>query len=299
LWGGWQNFTATPFANHAPVVTAANVSAARGQTSASAASLFSVTDADGDTITKYALWDTQGNGHWVVNGVQQATNAEVDITAAKLAQTTYVFGSATDSLSVQAFDGTTWSGWKNSTATPFANHMPVVTPASSNVSATHNQSFNAASLFNVSDADGDTMTQYALWNGGGSGHWVVNGVTQTAGVEIDISAAQLAQTTYRSGSGADTLYVKANDGTVWGNWSSAFTVTGPADRTPVITAANMTAAHGQTSIAAASLFSVSDADGDTITQYALWDVQGSGHWVVNNVVQPTNTEIDISAAQLA
>ena len=53
-----------------------------GQTFA-ASSLFMARDADGDTITKIALWDTgTGGGHFVVNGVAQAPNVEIDVTAA-------------------------------------------------------------------------------------------------------------------------------------------------------------------------------------------------------------------------
>jgi len=52
-----------------------------GQTFA-ASSLFMARDADGDTITKIALWDTgTGGGHFVVNGVA-APNVEIDVTAA-------------------------------------------------------------------------------------------------------------------------------------------------------------------------------------------------------------------------
>jgi hypothetical protein len=48
-----------------------------------ASSLFMARDADGDTITKIALWDTgTGGGHFVVNGVAQAPNVEIDVTAA-------------------------------------------------------------------------------------------------------------------------------------------------------------------------------------------------------------------------
>src|SRR5207244_13026701 len=85
------------YVDHAPVATASHASTTvvHNQTVA-ATSLFSATDSDGDTITKYALWDTEGNGHWVVNGVVQATNAEIDITAAQLAQPVYQSGVGTD-----------------------------------------------------------------------------------------------------------------------------------------------------------------------------------------------------------
>src|SRR5207302_343288 len=43
--------------------------------------------------------------------------------------------------------------------------------------------------------------------------------------DIYVSASQLAQTTYQSGSGTDTLWVRAYDGTLWSAWSASFTVT--------------------------------------------------------------------------
>jgi hypothetical protein len=68
-----------------PVVSVASRITVPGQTSA-ASSLFMARDSDGDTITKIALWDTgTGGAHFVVNGVAQATNVEIDVTAAQLA----------------------------------------------------------------------------------------------------------------------------------------------------------------------------------------------------------------------
>jgi Lipase (class 3) len=110
-------------ADQAPVVIAANVTATHGQTSTAASSLFTASDADGDPITKYALLDTTGNGHWLVNGIAQSA-AEVDITATQIAQTSYQFGAAAGQLSVRAYDGTMWSAWTEFTATPFAVSPP-------------------------------------------------------------------------------------------------------------------------------------------------------------------------------
>ena len=74
-------------------------------------------DAESDPITQYAFWDTGGNGHWVVNGVAQAANAEIDVAAANLSQVSYVFGpggSTPDTLYVRANDGSMWGAWKRS-----------------------------------------------------------------------------------------------------------------------------------------------------------------------------------------
>ncbi|UGY03026.1 AIDA repeat-containing protein [Bradyrhizobium quebecense] len=303
-WSAWTAFTATPGIDDPPVVAAANVTANHGEFSALASSLFSVTDPESDPITQYAFWDTGGNGHWVVNGVAQAANVEIDVAAANLSQVSYVFGpggSASDTLYVRAKDaGSPWSSWAAFTASPGPDTAPVVTAP--NVTANHGQfSALASSLFSVTDADNDTMTQYAFWDTGGSGHWVVNGVAQAANVEIDVAAANLSQVSYvfgPGGSAPDTLYVRANDGSMWSSWT-AFTAAPGVDTAPVVTAANVTASHGQLSVLASSLFSVSDAENDAITQYAFWDTGGNGHWVVNGVAQAANVEIDVSAANLS
>ncbi|WP_420971556.1 AIDA repeat-containing protein [Bradyrhizobium sp. B120] len=303
VWGGWTQFTATAFVDTPPTVHAANVAAVHGETSVAASSLFTVTDPDGQTMTQFAFWDTGGNGHWVVNGVTELPNTEIDVSAANLSQVSYVFGptgSTPDTLYVRANDGMLWGAWTAFTATPGPDAAPVVTAP--NVTATHGEaSALATSLFSTTDADHDTITQYAFWDTGGNGHWVVNGVAQLANTEIDVSAANLSQVSYvfgPTGSTPDTLYVRANDGYLWGSWT-AFTATPGPDAAPVVTAQNVTANHGETSALASSLFSVSDAENDTMTQYAFWDTGGSGHWVVNGVAQAANVEIDVSAANLS
>jgi VCBS repeat-containing protein len=278
-----------------PVVIASNVTATHNQSFA-ASSLFSVTDADGDTVTTYDLYDQTGNGHFVVNGVAQAADTVITVTAAQLAQTTYQSGSGADQLYVQASDGTLWSAWQGFTVTAPLDHAPVVTVA--NLTAMHGQtSIAASSLFSVTDADGDAITAYDFYDATGNGHFVINGVAQTADTVITVTAAQLGQTSYQVGAAADTLYVQAYDGTLWSAWQP-FTVSPWADHTPVVTASNVTATHNQ-SFAASSLFSVTDADGDAITAYDFYDATGSGHFVVNGVVQAADTVITVTAAQLA
>src|SRR5205807_2256602 len=105
---------------------------------------------------------------------------------------------------------------------------PVVVPIAANVSATHNQSFAVSSLFKASDPFGDAITQYDFWNSGtGGGHFLLNNQTLGANQDNYVSSAQLAQTTYVSGSGADMLWVRVSDGAQWGPWSQSFTVSDP------------------------------------------------------------------------
>ena len=227
---GWDA-TGAAATDTPPVVTptSANVTVQPGQGLA-AASLFTASDPDGDAITQYDFWDTGGGGgHFLVNGVTEPINQDIYVPAGQLAQTTYQAGSGTDTLWVRANDGSQWSAWSSAftVTAQAADTPPVVTPASANVTVRSGQSLAASSLFTASDPDGDAITQYDFWDtGDGGGHFLVNGVTEPTNQDIYVAAGQLAQTTYQAGSGTDTLWVRANDGSQWSAWSSAFTVTG-------------------------------------------------------------------------
>ena len=229
-WGNWSNsFTVTGQADTAPTVTGSNVTAAHGQSFA-ASSLFTARDADGDTISKYAFWDTgTGGGHFVLNGVAQGVNQEIDVTAAQLSQLSYQSGSGADTLWVAAFDGMQWGNWSSSfSVTAPIDSGPTVTPTNSEIKSFANQSFAASSLFSYSDPFGSPATQYDFWNtGDGGGHFVLNGTALGANQHNIISATQLGQLSYQVGTGSDTIWVGANDGTVWGGWSKGFTISDP------------------------------------------------------------------------
>ena len=89
------------------------VEATAGQT-LQMSTLFSATDADNDTLA-YLFYDTApGGGHFEVNGVTQAANQIFGVTAAELAQTTFVpAANASDDLLVGASDGLAFSGWSS------------------------------------------------------------------------------------------------------------------------------------------------------------------------------------------
>ena len=235
------NITATPPVDTPPVVTVSNLTATHGQIF-TAAQLYSARDSDGDDIAQVEFWDAgTGGGHFLLNGVAQGANQGIFVTAAQLSQLTYQSGSGADTLWVRANDGSQWSPWSSSfTVTAPIDAAPVETVA--NVALSKGQSTIAASsLFTASDPDGDTITKYAFWNAGaGGGHFMLNGVAQGSGQEIDVSAAQLSQLSYQSGSGADTLWVRANDGYAWGAWSQSFGVSPWSDTPPTVMGSNVT-----------------------------------------------------------
>ncbi len=177
------------------MVTASSQNAAIGATALSG--LFNVSDADGDTITKYRFVDTNSDpasGYITLNGAAQAAGTVVEITALQLAQAAFFVGHVPDTVTVSAFDGKDWSNVvASATITPPANHAPVVTTAT--VNAAKNQTLALSSLFSVNDADGDTIVNGSLASSGiprarisNSGHFAVNGAAQAAGIDHRASA---------------------------------------------------------------------------------------------------------------
>ena len=108
------NTTSQVTIDRAPVVSVANV--ALNSTTVAASSLFTASDPDGDAITTYTFKDT-GNGNFVLNGIIQANNQEIDVTASQLSQLSYQSAGGTDSLQVRVSDGTLWSTWQSFTVT--------------------------------------------------------------------------------------------------------------------------------------------------------------------------------------
>ena len=284
-----------------PVVTVENKTAAHGQSFA-ASSLFTASDPDGDVLTEYDFWDTgSGGGHFLLNNQPLGANQDNYISAAQIADTTYQSGSAADTLWVRVSDGALWSAWSQSfTVTAPIDTGPLVVPVSTNISATHDQSFAVSTLFLASDPFGDAITEYDFWDTGtGGGHFLRNNQALGANQDNYVSAAQLAQTTYQSGSGADTLWVRVSDGSKWSPWSQSFTVTAPVDTGPVVNSVTSILTTAGQIFATSALFTTSDPFGDAIEQYDFWDTgAGGGHFAINGRPLAANQDNIISASQL-
>jgi Ca2+-binding RTX toxin-like protein len=302
-WSAWKSFNVSAPTNNAPVVSVGDKTPGRGTATLSAASLFSVTDADGDTITAYKVFDgTGGSGHFRKNGAVQADMVNIDVSAAELATTDFQLGGGADVLWVQAYDGISWSAWKSFTVFPPANNAPAITINQASLNPGRGTATVAASsFFSVSDADGDTITQFRFFDGNaGNGRFELSGTPQAELANITISASDLANFSYRTSTTGvgDTLWVQAFDGASWGTWKS-FNVAAPQNALPVVTAADRSVG-ANTATAIATLLSVSDGDGDTITRYQLWDSNpAGGSFRINGVAQAANANIDVMANQLA
>src|SRR5262249_13410291 len=146
------------------------------------------------------------------------TSTTYTITAAQLAQTTFVTGTVGDDIFMQASDGQLISNTGHITIGP-TNHAPVLTVPSTNVSASAGQTIQASTLFSATDQDGDPLYYY-LYDGTtdpNSGHSVVNGTVVAATTTYTITAAQLAQTTFVTGTVSDAIFMQASDGQLISN----------------------------------------------------------------------------------
>ena len=321
-YSGWNvcvNLSVAGTPNSAPTVSlpsGASVTASSSGQTIQFSSLFTGNDVNGDTLTYYLYDATAGanSGHFVVNGSVVAAQTIYQVSAAQLAQTTFVAGASgtADYLYAQTFDGQAYSGWNtyvNVSVTASQNFAPTVSlPSGASVTASSSgQAIQFSSLFAGNDANGDTLTYY-LYDataGANSGHFVVNGTTVAAQTIYQVSAAQLAQTTFVAGASgtADYLYAQTFDGQAYSGWNTYVNVSVAQNTAPTVSLPSGTAvaATAGQSLSASSLFSGSDANGDTLT-YLVYDsnpAANSGHFVVGGNTVAAQTIYQMTAAQMA
>ncbi|HKA45805.1 MAG TPA: calcium-binding protein [Burkholderiales bacterium] len=308
------NSTRTFPAPRPPSVTPTGPQMVATNHSVAASSLFSATDPDGDTITQYEIQDVgtdATSGHFTLNGVAQPQgDATFTISAAQLGQLQYSGGSVVGSepVWVRASDAGTFGDWKRFVINTEPNQGPVVTPPAGTLPVLMNRSVAASLLFSAADPEGDTVVQYELQDvgtGATSGHFTLNGIAQPQGdATFTVSAAQLSQLQYAGAgvAGSEAVWVRASDGTTFGDWTrfvmrSENVYSGPV----VVPKADTQTVLTGSSVAASSLFAALDPDGDAITQYEFQDVGTTdGRFLLNSAVQPQgDATFTVSAAQLS
>ena len=134
----------------------------------------------------------------------------------------------------------------------------------------------ASSLFSVTDPDGDAITHYQLWdNTAGNGLFRKNGVAQPA--TFQVTAQELAQVEFvTTATGTDELLVRAMDGLAWTEWYSFSAINRPNFQ-PVADANSQSPGRAYAAVAASSLFTSRDSDGDAITRVSFHDAtNGNG-----------------------
>src|SRR6185437_3475328 len=140
-------------------------------------------------------------------------------------------------------------------------------------------------LSNTSDPDGDSLTATGVSDtahGAGTVGSTLAGVYGHLTLNANGSYSYVADNTAAISSGStgshlqDTFSYTVSDGN-GGTANASLTIT--LDRAPVVTGSNVTLSAGHPTVAASSLFSATDPDGNTIVTYAFEDT-GSGHFVL-------------------
>ncbi len=303
-WGPWRSWTMqTIRPNNAPTIASTSRTLAPNEW-VRASDLISASDPDGDPIVTYFFKDITpqaGSGYIWVAGATPPAGDLITVSAADLSSVWFRGGTTAslDDMQVRAFDSFGGvSNWADISLLTTAPNSPPVA-AAADASVRPNQAVAASTLFTVSDPNNDAITQYHFWDGGtAGGYFAVNGAQQAAQQNITVNAANLGSVTYVGGAsaGSEKAWVQAFDGHDWGAWVSWTMVT--ANQGPNASAANGTVRPNQ-AVAASSLFSVSDPDGDAIQQYRFWDGgAGGGYFAVNGAQQASQQNITVSAANL-
>ena len=285
-WSEWSEFTLTTeagAANETPVVTIANQEMLSSESQwRQLKTVMSATDADGDAITKYEIYDNVGGNNWWADG--QMVDASTGYVTTNL-NGIWLLRDApgtTQTLSVRAFDGKAWGAWADfqlSTPAP-ANSLPVVTIPDQVIAMNQNQWRQLSSFMTVEDQDGDTITKYQLRDTTGSDSWWADGgfvdastvyeTTKLSGIWISRDAAGSSQ----------TLSVRAFDGQDWSEWTD-FTLSTPENFKPVVTIENQvfSATSGSQWKQLKTVMNITDGNDDAITKYEIYDnVGGNNFW---------------------
>ena len=224
-WSEWDQFAINTHAssNQAPGTYVDDVWVKTGVWT-QLADVSSFWDNDGDAIVSYELWNADGDTTtwWADGNYVDASNGyqTSDLNGIWFKGAESIID---QNLWVRAFDGTDWGEWHEFTLhTNSYNQAPVVEIES--LWAPTDQWISLEWASNIWDPDGDAITKYELWNVTGENTtWWVDGqfVDASNGFVTDdlIGVAFQAQDWV----GGQDLWVRAFDGTDWGQWDQ-FTV---------------------------------------------------------------------------
>ncbi|RKF16829.1 hypothetical protein D6850_04630 [Roseovarius spongiae] len=281
-WGEFSKFTLTSGVPNVLPVTTVGDQAKSPLEWTRLDAVLGVADPDGDAVLHYGLWDDEGaNSWWADGGYVDATTGYYTSDLSDIwFQADATAGSQT--LWVRTNDGAGWGGWDPfDVATP--NARPAVEVADQSVAA--DEWTKLSTVVDVTDANGDAIALYEVWDDeGGDNWWADGGIKDASG---GYQTADLSDIWFRgdASKGGQTLWVRANDGTDWGDWDS-FTLT-TENSPPVVDIADQAAAPlAWTRLDA--VMSALDADGDAIALYEVWDDEGGDNWWADGGIRDAN-----------
>lgn len=271
-WSDWTKLALT--VNSKPIVSTVATKLSANETNA-VSTLFSVSDKDGDAITRYQFWDSSasdGSAFFFSSAVSKyAAGQEISIAANALSDLKVNIGTdGATNLWVRAYDGGAWSDWTQlniALKQPLSLASPVTTLSPGETQAVSN-------LFTVSSSNGDSARLYEFFDssaGSSSAYFSSSTVAKyNAGISFLVTPAQLSdiKVTAALPPGQDNLWVRAHDGSTWSSWTKINVVT--ANIKPEIEILSGRQSAG-TVLPVATMFEVHDANGTSPTRFEFWD----------------------------
>jgi hypothetical protein len=294
--------------NRPPIVTTQNGEILETEMR-SITDLISVYDPDDYPITKYYLVDRENHpisGYLTLRGTRLTSAQWHLIDAADLSAIRYVggeWGPEDEKIGVMAYDGKNWSEVSEFTMLTTPNlFKPVV--GVYNLQGGIGRLIEAQTMFNVSDADGNTIKKIRFLDTGvnpDSGYFTINGVRQTSGTFFELPFNQLSTVRYQYASVAEfeQYQIQAFDGRYWsdlavGNISA---VVAPKIEFPSRTVVLDNLEETPVS----TLFTRTDG-GPPFIQYQVADLtpgSQTAKYMLNGVDLQPNTIYSLSAAEFA
>ncbi len=289
--------------NSRPVVRSTENPRVLSARSIAASDIFNVTDADNDRIVSYFISDrttSENSGFWELAGQPQPAGSFFQITAAELPLLRFVGGfpgGITDVVSVQAFDGFTFSEIQS---------LPVRTSAPSTIlgnaaTVLSGETVLASTLFTVRDVDGDSPVTYFITDRSASdttGHFELDGNRLASASFVQLNPAQFARLRYRGGpiTRTENIGIQVYDGFEFSEVTN-FVVATTSRPTLTLTDASV---FPRRSIDVSSLVDFQDADGDIPVRYRLMDRFASnltGNFELDGNRLPSGTFFELTPAE--
>ena len=240
VWSTLPDFTITTLPNaNAPILTSPDITVEAG-TVLPLDSLFSFTDADGDTLTSVTIFDTAADvvadpvagidavstGFFTINGVRQPDNTAITVPFDEIGTVNFVTSPTSgidEDIQITVNDG--FNNSETTTATIDTITLPTIIGDLNNPSIDTIQRITVSDLFSQTDG-GPAPTRYQVFDENvdiRSGGFELDGVELQNGVVHDLTAAQFDRLVFVGaevdlGRQLDPIIIRANDGTSFGEY---------------------------------------------------------------------------------
>ncbi len=279
-----------------------------------AADLISVSDADGDSISRYIIQDFQSDptgGFFRLRGSAFANGQQFTIDAADLADLEYVAGSrvAWEGYRFIAIDSAGEISTENVSGRLYSVRPNVTRPTvlTTPITALANEATVLASEIRAFDPDGFPITQFFIRDSEiDNGFLEFNGEAIPQGEYRQFSAQEFGGVTYNTSGEAslEEIQVFAFDGQLWSEWTRINITTIPNVNVPVAQFSSASVSSTQLEVELlplADLAVVTDDDGNSIKSYQFLNTSphaNHGELVFRGVVQPRQTFFTVQADEL-